>query len=108
MFNDEIKNEKEILSARLSKSNTSMSTTSTNMDKMMKLIENTKYKKGSAKGDKYTLASFMNTANELTTKSSISLDYFFVYVKYILNHTREKFFEKLRFYQRLCSQTESL
>ncbi len=86
--------------------------TTPSTERVLKVIESAKSKKNSTEltpaKEKFTLAKFLTIANELTLNSSISLDYFFVYVKFILMHTREKLFNRLRLYQKLVNQSEPL
>ena len=56
----------------------------------------------------HTLASFMRLCADLRSKSMRMLDFFFVYVKYVLSHTRIILFDKMRFYQKLVVQHEAL
>lgn len=51
----------------------------------------------------YSLVEFLSKISEMRMKSSELLDYFFIYVKYVLRHTREKLFNKLRFYEKLIN-----
>ena len=56
----------------------------------------------------FSLDEFIRQVGELNLKSDEVLNYFFVYVKYILTNTREKLFHKLRFYEKLVHQTDPL
>ena len=56
----------------------------------------------------FSLDEFISQVQELTVKSNDLLEYFFIYVKFILACTREKMFNKLRFYERLVHQTNPL
>ena len=56
----------------------------------------------------FSLEEFLSQVSELNVKSDDLLNYFFIYVKYILSCTREKMFNKLRFYERLVHQTDPL
>ena len=73
------------------------------------LIERVKQKKQPITQKKnFTLDKFNSSVNELSFKSDDLMEFFFIYVKYILSHTREKLFNKLRFYERLIHQTDPL
>ncbi len=56
----------------------------------------------------HTLASFTRLCGDLRSKSMRMLDFFFVFVKYVLSHTRIGLFDKMRFYQKLVVQQEAL
>ena len=78
------------------------------------LIERVKQKKQqtatptTANKNNFTLDKFNSSVNELSFKSDDLMEFFFIYVKYILSHTREKLFNKLRFYELLAHQTDPL
>lgn len=52
----------------------------------------------------FILDQFLREVNENSIKFEQILEYFFIYVKYVLNHTRERYFDKLRFYEALVHQ----
>ncbi|RNA21294.1 dynein heavy chain domain-containing 1-like [Brachionus plicatilis] len=52
----------------------------------------------------FTLDKFLKQVNEYSINCEQILEYFFIYVKYVLNHTRQRYFDKLRFYEALVHQ----
>jgi hypothetical protein len=57
------------------------------------------------KREVFTLDTFLHEVNELSGQSDQVLEYFFVYVTYVLNHARQRYYDKLRFYEALVYQT---
>ncbi len=51
----------------------------------------------------FTLQKYSYAIYDLTKRSKEILKYFFVYVKYILDHTRVKLYDKIRFYEKLIN-----
>jgi hypothetical protein len=52
----------------------------------------------------YSLDLFLAKASEMNRRTDETLDYFFAYVKYVVDHTRQRMFDKLRFYEILVHQ----
>ncbi len=52
----------------------------------------------------YSLEAYLKKTSEMNKKSDEMLDYFFAYVKYVVDHTRQKMYDKLRFYEILVHQ----
>jgi hypothetical protein len=52
----------------------------------------------------YSLDAYLKKTSEMNKKSDEMLDYFFAYVKYVLDHTRQRMYDKLRFYEILVHQ----
>lgn len=63
-------------------------------------------KKGSDKPLKivFTLEKFNEGAFVANRRSNEILEHLFVYVRYVLDHTRKKFYDKLRFYEKLVNE----
>ncbi|CAF0731757.1 unnamed protein product, partial [Brachionus calyciflorus] len=55
----------------------------------------------------FNLDQFLSKIDDLTFKSEEVLEFFFVYVKYVLEHTRHRYFDKLRFYETLVYQAKT-
>lgn len=68
----------------------------------LKILNKLKQKQEIIK-ETFTLNKYVGSIYDLTKQSDLVLKYFFAYVKYILDHTRLKFYDKCRFYERLIN-----
>lgn len=68
----------------------------------LKILNNFKQKQQIIK-DTFTLEKYLHTMYDLNKKSHQLLKYFFVYVKYVLDHTRARLYDKARFYEKLIN-----
>lgn len=59
---------------------------------------------GAKRQNSFTVDGFLKRVGEMNQRSEELLDYFFVYVRYVLNHTRQKLYDKLKFYEILVNQ----
>lgn len=71
------------------------------------IIERIKSKRNPTQKKYFTLESFTSLVNTLNLKSDQILEYFFLYIKFVLDHTRQKLFDKLRFYEALVNQADA-
>lgn len=69
------------------------------------ILERFRLRKQLSQKQLFSLDKFTDLVDSLHVKSDEILEYFFLYIKYILDHTRQRFFDKLRFYERLNVQT---
>ena len=81
----------------------SLEITNATNNNTQELIERAKIKKLAADYH-FSIETYLKKANEINRKSNEVLDYLFAYVRYVLEHTRRKMYEKLRFYQVLIYQ----
>jgi hypothetical protein len=73
-----------------------------NNNKTKDLIQKVKIKKANSL-QSFDLETFLNKTADLSKISDEFLDYFFVYVRYTLDHLRTKLYSKLKFYKILVN-----
>ncbi len=65
------------------------------------LIDRAQKRKQSVHKQTFTLDKYLNSIQEIRFKSEKILKYFFIFVKSILDNSRQKLYDKFRFYERL-------
>lgn len=68
----------------------------------LKILESFKQKQQVVK-ETYTMEKYMHNMYDLDKSSDQLLNYFFICVKYILDHTRVSLYDKIRFYEKVIN-----
>lgn len=56
----------------------------------------------------FTLESFNEQAFVVNKRTGEILEHLFAYVRYVLDHTRKKYYDKLRFYEKLVNEVDPM